>query len=135
MLLLSNVIKVLLTATLLICAAVQAAEEFKFAIVTESRAYERQDGSFSVAGVTAARSVTNVSRVTVALDGLLITGEWEPKTSISTTAKDFKRGSEVPAATQRNKLLLRGPDGSTVTAKIVQRKKPEHPRETRNSRD
>jgi hypothetical protein len=135
MLSLNTVTKLLPAAALVICAAVQAAEEFKFAIVTESRTYERQNGSFSVAGVTAARSTTDVSRVTVALDGMLITGEWEPKTSISTTAKDFKRGSEVPAATQRNKLLMRAPDGSTVTAKIVQRKKPEPPRETRGSGD
>ena len=131
MILLDNVNKLLLTAALLVCGAAHAAEEFKFGIVTESRTYERQNGSFSVAGIPAARSMTDVSRVTVALDGMAITGEWEPKTSQSTTAKDFKRGTEVPVAIERNRLLLQLPDGSVVTAKIVRREKQKRPREPR----
>jgi len=127
MMLLNNTNKLLLTAALLFCGAAQAAEEFKAAIVTESRTYERQKGSFNIAGISAARSMTDVSRVTVALDGRAITGEWEPKTVKSTTANDFKRGTEVPAAIERNRLLLKLPDGSVVTAKIVRRESLERP--------
>jgi hypothetical protein len=131
MILRDNVNNLLLAAALLVCGAAHAAEEFKFAIVTESRTYERQTGSFSVAGISAARSMRDVSRVAVALDGVVVTGEWEPKTSQSTTAKDFRRGSEVPVAIERNRLLLQLPDGSVVTAKIVRREKQKRPRETR----
>ena len=39
--------------------------------------------------------------------------------------KDFPRGSSVQAAVTRNQLLLKHPDGSVVSAKIVRRVKPE----------
>jgi hypothetical protein len=64
-------------------------------------------------------------RVTVALDGMRITGEWRPNTLSSPTAKDFRRGSEVPAAIERNTLLLKLPDGSVVEARIVDRERPD----------
>ncbi|HLF10106.1 MAG TPA: hypothetical protein VJA26_02740 [Gammaproteobacteria bacterium] len=134
MILLDNVNKLALTAALLVCGAAQAAEEFKSAIVTQSTTYERQKRSVSIAGIPAARSMTDVSRVAVALDGMVITGEWEPKTVTSTSADDFKRGTEVPAAIERNKLLLKLPDGSVVKTKIVRREKQEPPRETREPR-
>jgi NOL1/NOP2/fmu family ribosome biogenesis protein len=54
-----------------------------------------------------------------------ITGEWVPETSRSVTAKDFPRGRDVQAALKRNQLLLKYSDGSLVTAKIVNRVKPE----------
>lgn len=111
-----------------IAAAVRAAEpEFKLAIVTAAWTYERASTSFSVGGIRAAGDSTTMSRVTVALDGLLITGEWEPKTLRSTSARDFRRGAEVPAAVQRNRLLLQEPDGSTLTTKIVNREKQQRP--------
>ena len=44
-------------------------------------------------------------------------------TTTISTAKDFPRGSDVPAAIERNRLLLEAPDGSVVTAKIVRREK------------
>jgi hypothetical protein len=106
----------------LLAAATQAAEpQFKAAIVTASRNYERNAGSISVGGIQAARGTVTTSRVTVALEGMRITAEWEPKTTISTTANDFPRGADVPVAVERNRLLLEAPDGSIVTAKIVKR--------------
>jgi hypothetical protein len=106
----------------LLAAASQAAEpQFKTAVVTASRVYDRQSGSISVGGIQAARGIVTTSRVTVALEGVRITGEWEPKTTISATAQDFPRGADVPAAIERNRLLLEAPDGSIVTAKIVKR--------------
>jgi hypothetical protein len=106
----------------LLAAVGQAAEpQLKTAIVTAARVYDRQAGSISVGGVQAARGTVTTSRVTVALEGVRITGEWEPKTTISTTAKDFPRGSDVRVAVERNRLLLEAPDGSIVTAKIVKR--------------
>lgn len=109
---------------LLVASTQAAAPELEPAIVTESRTYERQTRSFSVGGLQAAGKSVSMSRVTLAIDGMLVTAEWEPKTSISTTAKDFRRGSEVRAAIQRNRLLLQAPDGSLVTARIVDRERP-----------
>lgn len=102
----------------------QAAEpEFEVAIVTASRVYERETGSINVGGLRTAAASSWASRVTVALDGMRITGEWVPKTTISATAKDFPRGSDVRAAVTRKQLLLKHPDGSIVTARIVRREK------------
>jgi hypothetical protein len=98
--------------------------EFKAGRVMESRVYEQEKGSFSIAGVRAKTATEWTSRVTVALDGVRITGEWVPKTTISASAKDFPRGSDVQAAATRTQLLLKHPDGSVVTAKIVQRVAP-----------
>jgi hypothetical protein len=59
------------------------------------------------------------------VDGVRITAEWAPETSRSAAAKDFPRGTDVQAAVKRNQLLLKHPDGSVVTAKIVNRVKPD----------
>lgn len=126
----------LLLTVLLLCGAVHAAEpEFKESIVMESRTYERQSSSFSVAGIPAGSTTVAMSRVTVALDGILVTGEWEPKTLQSATAKDFRRGTEVLAAVNRNRLLLKLPDGGVVTTKIVKREKQRAPQSDRQTRD
>ena len=110
---------------LLLGAYSQAAEPvFKTSIVTASRVYERETGGVSIGGIKTGALTAWTSRVTVALDGMRITGEWVPKTTISTSAKDFPRGSDVLAAVTRRELLLKHPDGSTVTAKIVKREKP-----------
>jgi hypothetical protein len=110
----------------------RAAEpEFRVSIVTAARTLQRASSSFSVAGVAANAKTVDVSRVTVALDGLLITAEWQPKTLSSTTAKDFRRGAEVLVATSRNRLLLKAPDGSVVTARIMNREKQDKAREGR----
>ena len=100
--------------------------EFKVGLVMESREYEREKMSPSFGGVRLPGATEWTSRVTVALNGMRITGEWVPKTTISTSAADFPRGTDVQAATTRSQLLLKHPDGSVITAKIVQRvKQPE----------
>lgn len=108
-----------------LAAAAQAAEPvFKPSVVLESRVYERDSGSFAISGIEAGRKTVSTSRVTVVLDDTRITGEWVPKTvTASATARDFPRGSDVPAAVTRNQLLLKLPDGSVVTAKIVKRER------------
>jgi hypothetical protein len=111
----------LLALTLQAGVSHSAEPEFKVAIVTASRVVEREKGSISVGGIRAGAAKTWISRVTVGVDGLRITGEWEPKTTISATAQDFPRGSDVSVALTRNKLLLKHPDGSTVETRIVRR--------------
>jgi hypothetical protein len=107
-------------------ATAYAAEpEFEVALVTESREYEREVSTASIGGVRLPPTKQWTSRVTVAMDGMRITGEWTPQTARSVTAEDFPRGSDVQAAVKRNQLLLKHPDGSVVTAKIVRRVKPE----------
>jgi hypothetical protein len=125
----------LLLQLLLLSTLSQAAEpEFKTAIVTAARVYERETGAVSIGGVRTGAVTAWTSRVTVALDGMWITGEWVPKTTISATAKDFPRGSDVAAAITRSQLLLKHPtDGSVVTAKIVKRERP--PAENADERD
>jgi hypothetical protein len=130
-----DISRLLLAALLLFGAADAAEPEFTPSIVTESRTYERQSSSFSVAGIRAAGTTVSMSRVTVALDGVLVTGEWEPTTVRSVTAKDFRRGAEVPAAVQRKRLSLKAPDGSVVTTKIVKREKQKVPESDRRTRD
>ena len=103
--------------------------EFKVGRVMESREYEREKLSPSFRGVQLPAATQWTSRVTVALEGMRITGEWVPKTTISISAEDFPHGSDVQAATTRNQLLLKHPDGSVVTAKIVRRVKQPEPAE------
>lgn len=123
----------LLTWLALTGSAARAADpEFKAGLVTESRVYEREKGSFAIGGIRTQSATESTSRVTVALDGVRVTGEWVPKTTISGTAKDFPRGTDVQAATTRNQLLLKLPDGSVVTARIVQRVTPERDDDARN---
>ena len=115
----------LLLALLSLSGASRAADpDFKTAIVTESRVYERAKASIIVGGIRTPAAKEWVSRVTVALDGVRITGEWIPKTTISATAKDFPRGTDVRAAARRSQLVLEHPDGSVVTARIVRRVEP-----------
>ena len=111
----------LLALTLLAGVSHSAEPEFKVAVVTASRVYEREAGSVSIGGVRTGGITASVSRVTVGVDGMRITGEWQPKTTISVSAEDFPRGSDVSVAITRNKLLLKHPDGSTVEARIVNR--------------
>ena len=81
--------------------------------------------SASVAGVRLPPNKQWTNRVTVTLDDERVTGEWSREISRSATFKDFPRGSSVQAAVTRNQLLLKHPDGSVVSAKIVRRVKPE----------
>jgi hypothetical protein len=118
------------TAWLILVASLAAPShaadpEFKVGVITESRVYEREKASPSIGGIRLPGATEWTSRVTVALDGVRITGEWVPKTTISVSAEDFPRGTDVEAAATRNQLLLKYRDGSVVTAKIVRRVKPE----------
>jgi len=117
----NSVTAVLLAFTVLPAPSQSAEPEFKVGIVTASRAYERDAATVSVGGFRTAAAKTWVSRITVGVDGMRITAEWQPKTSIGATAQDFPRGTDVPVAVSRNKLLLKHPDGSIVEARIVQR--------------
>jgi hypothetical protein len=113
----------LLALSVLTAPALAADPEFKTGLVTASRVYEREKGSVSVGGIRTSAAKEWISRVTVAVDGERITGEWAPKTVISATAKDFPRGSDVSVAVKRSQLLLKHPDGSVVTARIVDRER------------
>ena len=115
----------LLALALLTGTAYAADPEFKTARVTESREYERETTTASVAGVRLPPNKEWTNRVTVTLDDERVTGEWSREISRSATFKDFPRGSSVQAAVTRNQLLLKHPDGSVVSAKIVRRVKPE----------
>ena len=114
-------IAVLLALTVFSIPSQAAEPEFQVGIVTASRAYERDTATVTVGGIRAGAAKTWVSRVTVGVDGTRITAEWQPKTTISATAQDFPRGTEVSVAVTRNKLLLEHPDGSIVEARIVRR--------------
>ena len=106
-------------------AANAADPEFNVARVTESREYERETSTASVAGVRLPPNKEWTNRVTVALDDERITGEWARESSRGATFEDFPRGTDVQAAVKRNQLLLKRPDGSVVIARIVRRVKPE----------
>jgi hypothetical protein len=111
---------------LLFATAGRAADpELKVGLITESRAYERETASVVIGGMRTPAAKEWVNRVTVALDGERITGEWVAKSRVSATVQDFPRGRDVRAAVRRGQLLLQHPDGSTVTAKIVRRVKRE----------
>ena len=116
---------VLLPVVLSLAATLDAAEpEFITGRVLESRTYEREKHAVVIAGVRTPAATESTSRVTVLIEGARITAEWVPKTSLSTTAKDFPRGSDVSVAVNRNQLLLKHVDG-IVTAKITKRVEPE----------
>ena len=115
----------LLLSALLIDGAYAADPAFKTGLITESREYERQVSTGSIGGVRLPPKTQWTSRVTVAIEGERITAEWAPETSRSASFEDFPRGADVQAAVKRNQLLLKHPDGSVVTARIVRRVKPE----------
>jgi hypothetical protein len=103
-----------------------AEPEFKVWLVTESRTYEREElvAVTPSVGMPVFRSRVSINRVTVALEGVHITGEWETHTSRA-RAKDFPPGTGVQTATRRKQLLLKHADGSVVKARIVRPVKPE----------
>jgi hypothetical protein len=108
-----------------LCGAASAADPaFRSTIVTNAFIYQRPASSFKVLGLPSSIANTvDASRVTVALDGFLVSGEWVPKTSLSIRAKNFRQGTDVLAAIERNKLLLKTSAGDVVTANIVSREK------------
>jgi hypothetical protein len=62
-----------------------------------------------------------MNRITVALDGMKITGVYESHWSWSPKASDLVVGSEVKAMANKGKLVIVTPDGKTIRAKIVRR--------------
>lgn len=112
-----------------LCGAALAAEpQFKPCIVTSSYTYDHSRASFDIAGFPVeGGSKIPMSSVTVAVDGVLVTGEWRPKTPESPSSDDFRPGTEVLAAAQSTRLLLKMPDGSVVTAKVTYREKQKTP--------
>jgi hypothetical protein len=125
----------------LLTTPIYAAEpEFKTGLVTASRTYEREQlvRNGGPNGVLPIR--VSINRVTVAVEGEHITGEWKPgrvrrvqgstasalvlqdlKSATRALAREFPGGTSVRAATDRNQLLLKHPDGTVVKAKIVDR--------------
>ena len=124
-----------------LAAPTYAAErDFAVGLITEARTYEREqlvEGG-GPNGVMPIR--VSINRVTVALDGEHITGEWKPgpvlrvrsstaralvlpdlRNAARALARDFPGGTSVRAATDRNQLLLKHPDGTVVRARIVDR--------------
>jgi len=113
-----------------------AAPEFNVALVTESRTYQREELRKGQTPVAVAQPVrVQIERVTVALEGERITGEWYSGIMFSSDplisrwpgilAKDFLLDTDVQAAIRGNELRLRHPDGTVVKARIVDRAKPE----------
>ena len=117
-------------------APVYAAEpEFQAGLVTESRAYEREELRKAGAPAVVAQPVrVQIERVRVALEGEHITGEWYSGMMFSSDplmsrwpvalAKDFPLDADVQAAIRGNELRLLHPDGTGwVKARIRNRVK------------
>lgn len=106
-----------------------AEPEFKAGLVTESRTYYREEGWGAGNPATGIPSPLRVQieRVTVALEGARITGEWKAGPVLSgfrvsttrTLAKDFPLDTDVQVAISGNELRLMHPDGIVVRARIV----------------
>ena len=112
-----------------------AEPEFRIGLVTESRTYEREELRKSQVPAAVAQPVrVQIERVTVALEGERITGEWYSGIMLSsdplmsrwpvTLAKDFPLDTDVQAAIRGNELRLIHPDGTGwVKARIRNRVK------------
>jgi hypothetical protein len=131
---------ILSTASFVVFASLAAPSypaqpEFQAGLVTQSRTYERMElrkGSSPgpcaalYCGAVVAQPVrVQIERVTVALEGERITGEWNPLMSRwpGMLAKDFPFDTGVQAAIRGNELRLKHPDGTVVRARIVDRER------------
>ena len=116
--------------------SIYAAEpEFRAGLVTESRTYEREELRKGRTPAVVAQPVrVQIERVTVALEGERITGEWYSGIMLSsdplmsrwpvTLAKDFPLDTDVHAAIRGNELRLIHPNGTWwVKARIRNRVK------------
>ena len=121
-------------ALLLLACGAAAAQDFKSATILVAQTYERQNANFVIGGFGVGGTSVDMNRITLVLDGYDVTGEFESKTVKSPRATDVKVGSDILAALQRNKLLLKWPDDSVVTARIVLREKHKNARD-RQARD
>jgi hypothetical protein len=112
-----------------------AEPEFQAGLVTESRTYQREELRKGRGPAVVAQPVrVQIERVTVALEGERITGEWYSGIMFSsdplmsrwpgTLAKDFPLDTDVQAAIRGNELRLVHPDGTGwVSARIRNRVK------------
>jgi hypothetical protein len=125
----------------LLAAPIYATEpEFQSGLITESRAYEREQLVRSGGPNGVMPISVSINRVTVALAGERITGEWQAgplvhdqrstatalvlpdlRTAARALARDFPGGTSVRAAADRDQILLKQPDGTVVRARIVDR--------------
>jgi hypothetical protein len=106
----------------LVCGAA-AAQDYKSSTVLDAHTFQRPKTTFSLGGIAVGGTSLDMNRVTVVLDGYDVTGEFPSETVKSPKASDVKVGSDIFAALERGKLLLKWPDGSIVTAKVVVRQK------------
>src|SRR5262245_57557308 len=117
-----------LVALLWLGGATLAAEpKFKPAIVTASWTYDRPRATVNVAGIEGGVQKVLTSSVTIALEGLLITGEWQPKAPGDPDATAFRAGTDVQASVTQTRMLLQMPDGNVVSAKVTYREKQKTP--------
>jgi hypothetical protein len=105
-----------------------AERDFEVGLITESRTYQREQLVRSGGPNGVMPIWVSINRVTVVLEGERITGEWKPgpllhdlRSTARALAREFPGGTSVRAATDRNQLLLQHPDGTVVSAKIVDR--------------
>jgi hypothetical protein len=63
----------------------------------------------------------NMNRMTVSLDGVLITGVFETHWGKSPRASDFVVGTTVQAMIEGDKLLIAVPNAKPIRARIVRR--------------
>ena len=118
-----------------------AEREFEVGLITESRTYEREE--LVRGGPTGVQPIrVSINRVTVALDGERITGEWKPgpvlrvgrstasavvlrdlRSTAKALAEEFPLDTDVQAAIRGSELRLKHPDGTVVRARIVDRER------------
>jgi hypothetical protein len=106
----------------LVCGGA-AGQDYKSSTVLDAHTYQRPKATVSVGGFPIGGASVDMNRVTVVLDGYDVTGEFPSETVKSPKATDVKVGSDIFVALEHNKLLLKWPDGSIVTAKVVVRQK------------
>ena len=108
---------------LFLFGAFSLADELKPAKILDAEAYTASNTAGAVHNGNGQISSINhdMNRITVALDGMKITGVYESHWSWSPKASDLVVGSEVKAMVNKGKLVIVTPDGKTIRAKIVRR--------------
>jgi hypothetical protein len=104
-------------------ASLALASDFRPARVLEAEGYtERQTQGAVIKGNGGIYSAKHdMNRVTVALDGMRISGVFESHWSWSVKAADLVVGTEVPAKVEKDKLVVLTPEGKTIRARITRR--------------
>jgi hypothetical protein len=133
-------------------APIHAAEPaFQAGLVTEARTYERGQVVRNGGPNEVTLYPVSINRVTVALEGERITGEWkpgeiryvrgsaaralvlsDPRGAARALARDFPLDTDVQAAIRGNELRLKRSDGTVVRARIVDRENSEEDEDERD---